>query len=93
MSYGKFDQNWLLSNLCCHFTKKTAHLALKDRAIYTFEDFSVAPGAAFRLYSGQGQDSATALYWGFVNESVWNNNGDAAYLRDAQGALVDTFAY
>ncbi|MBI1881017.1 MAG: lamin tail domain-containing protein [Chloroflexi bacterium] len=68
---------------------------LKDEAnhIYTFGDFSVASGAAFRLYSGQGQDNATELYWGLVNESVWNNNGDAAYLRDNQGALVDTFAY
>lgn len=68
---------------------------LKDAAnhIYTFEDFTVAPGAAFRLYSGQGQNSATALYWGLANESVWNNNGDAAFLRDNQGALVDTFTY
>ncbi len=69
--------------------------SLKDEAyhIYTFGNFTVAPGAAFRLYSGQGQDSATALYWGLVNESIWNNASDAAYLRDPQGALVDTFAY
>lgn len=69
--------------------------SLKDEAnhIYTFGNFTVAPGAAFRLYSGQGQDGPAALYWGLVNESVWNNNGDAAYLRDTQGALVDTFAY
>jgi micrococcal nuclease len=68
---------------------------LKDEAnhIYTFGDFTVEPGAAFRLYSGQGQNSANALYWGQSNESVWNNNGDAAYLRDQQGALVDSFAY
>jgi micrococcal nuclease len=68
---------------------------LKDEAnhIYTFGNFTVAPGAAFRLYSGQGQDSSNDLYWGLVNESIWNNNGDAAYLRDAQGALIDTFAY
>jgi micrococcal nuclease len=68
---------------------------LKDEAnhIYTFGNFTVAAGAAFRLYSGQGQDSANALYWGLANESVWNNNGDAAFLRDNQGALVDSFAY
>ena len=69
--------------------------SLKDEAnhIYTFGNFTAAPGAAFRLYSGQGQDSFNTLYWGLANESIWNNNGDAAYLRDAQGALVDTFAY
>lgn len=68
---------------------------LKDEAnhIYTFGNFTVAPGAAFRLYSGQGQDSPNALYWGLVNESVWNNNGDEAYLRDPQGALADMFSY
>lgn len=68
---------------------------LKDEAnhIYTFEDFTVDPGAAFRLYSGQGENSLNALYWGLSGESVWNNNGDAAYLRDTTGALVDTFAY
>ncbi|HXV42793.1 MAG TPA: lamin tail domain-containing protein [Anaerolineae bacterium] len=69
--------------------------SLKDEAnhIYTFGNFTVAPGNSFRLYSGQGQDSANELYWGFSGESVWNNNSDAAFLRDNEGALVDTFAY
>lgn len=68
---------------------------LKDEAnnIYTFGDFTVQPGAGFRLFSGQGRNSNTELYWGFVGQSVWNNNSDAAFLRDAQGALVDTYAY
>lgn len=68
---------------------------LKDEAnhIYTFGDFTVAPGASFRLFSGQGQDSQTELYWGLFGESIWNNDSDAAFLRDAEGALVDTFAY
>ncbi len=39
VSYGKFDANWLLTNLGVHFEKKTAHLSLNARAIYTFEDF------------------------------------------------------
>lgn len=68
---------------------------LKDEAnhIYTFGKFNIAPGASFRLYSGQGQDNAGELYWGFSGESVWNNDSDAAFLRDAQGALVDSFEY
>jgi micrococcal nuclease len=68
---------------------------LKDEAnhIYTFGDFELGPGAQIRLYSGQGQDTADELYWGFSGESVWNNGGDAAFLRDEQGALVDVYAY
>jgi HD superfamily phosphohydrolase len=39
VSYGKFDAQWLLTNLGCYLEKKTAHLSLNARAIYTFEDF------------------------------------------------------
>lgn len=72
-----------------------AGFTLKDQAnhIYTFGDFSAEAGITFRLYTGQGQNTATDLYWGFVGESVWNNGSDAAFLRDNQGALVDTYAY
>lgn len=74
---------------------QTQGYTLKDEAnhIYTFGNFTVSPGANFRLYSGQGQNSSTELYWGLVGESVWNNGSDAAFLRDAEGALIDTFAY
>jgi micrococcal nuclease len=68
---------------------------LKDAAnhIYTFDNFTLAPGETLRLYSGQGQDSPTELYWGYNGESVWNNGSDTAFLRDAEGALVDMYAY
>lgn len=68
---------------------------LKDEAnhIYTFGNFTVQPGASFRLFSGRGQAGQAELYWGLVNESVWNNDSDSAFLRDPQGALVDVFAY
>ena len=68
---------------------------LKDEAnhIYTFGNFTVGVGASFRLFSGQGQNSPTELYWGLSGESVWNNDSDAAFLRDAAGNLVDTYAY
>ncbi len=68
---------------------------LKDEAnhIYAFDDFTLPPGAAFRLYSGQGQDSSTDLYWGYTGDSVWNNDSDTAFLRDAEGRLVDSYAY
>ncbi len=69
--------------------------SLKDEAnhIYTFGLFSVEPGKTFRIYSGQGQDSPTELYWGLNGESIWNNGSDAAFLRDAEGNLIDTYSY
>lgn len=68
---------------------------LKDEAnhIYTFKNFTVQAGRGFRLYSGPGQNSSAELYWGYQGDSVWNNDGDTAFLRDAGGALVDSFSY
>jgi micrococcal nuclease len=68
---------------------------LKDEAnhIYTFGDFTIPSGWSFRLYTGQGGDSSTELYWGYSGESVWNNDGDTAFLRDGEGALVDSYSY
>jgi len=68
---------------------------VKDTAnhIYIFGNFTLAAGAQVRLYSGTGQDSATALYWGITGTTVWNNNGDTAFLRDARGGLVDSKSY
>lgn len=78
--------------------KKAVNLqdyTLKDSAnnMYTFGKFSLGAGAKVRLYSGQGKDSATALYWGMVDNSVWNNDSDTAFLRDPQGGLVDSYSY
>ncbi|MFQ5612409.1 MAG: thermonuclease family protein [Anaerolineae bacterium] len=68
---------------------------LKDEAnnIYTFSNFTLAPEASVRLHSGRGRDDETTLYWGFSHEAVWNNNGDTAFLRDADGILIDLYAY
>lgn len=39
VSYGKFDQSWLLDNLAVHLVDDRAHLALSHRAVFAFEDF------------------------------------------------------
>ena len=69
--------------------------SLKDAAnhIYTFPAFTLQPGATVHLYTGQGQDDASSLYWGLVGEAVWNNSGDSAFLRDSEGNLVDDYTY
>jgi len=71
------------------------NFTLKDEGNhnYTFGNVTLNPHDTVRLYSGQGQDSSTELYWGKVDDSVWNNRGDAAFLRDNNGALVDEYRY
>jgi len=41
------------------------------------------------LYTGKGKNTATKLYWGRA-AFVWNNEGDTAFLYNAQGKLVST---
>ena len=40
--YGVFDVDWLTSHLACHVQGGKAWLALRDRAIYAFDDFLIA---------------------------------------------------
>src|SRR5581483_10348509 len=40
-----------------------------------------------RVFTGSGQNTPTALYWG-RSSPVWSNFGDCAFLRNAQGAVV-----
>ena len=39
VSYGKFDQPWLLENLSFHIDNDRAFMALSHRAVFAFEDF------------------------------------------------------
>lgn len=39
VSYGKFDESWLLENLTYHVVDDAASMALSHRAVFAFEDF------------------------------------------------------
>jgi hypothetical protein len=73
--------------------KDEANIKGEDNHVYTFGSFTLSPGDTVRLHSGVGQDDDDTLYWGLVHQSVWNNEGDTAFLRDTKGALVDQFEY
>lgn len=45
--------------------------------------------ATVTVYTGEGTNSATELYWGSGN-LIWNNDGDTAYLYDISGKVVST---
>lgn len=59
-----------------------------SKHIYTFPSFTLDSQATVTLYTGEGTDTASELYWG-SDSQVWNNDGDTAYLSDASGELVD----
>jgi micrococcal nuclease len=83
-----------LTNVGGQAINLTGH-TLKDEAnhIYTFPNFTLTPNQSVRLYTGNGRNTDSRLYWGLGNNTVWNNNGDTAYLRDPDGSLVDLYTY
>jgi hypothetical protein len=65
-------------------TDKGAKHTYKFSSSYTLKAKSTVT-----LYTGKGKNTATNLYWGRVAH-VWNNEGDTAYLYNAQGKLVSS---
>ena len=54
---------------------------------YTFQSYTLNAGTTVTVFTGKGTNSATELYWQLDNP-VWNNDGDTAYLYDDSGKLV-----
>jgi hypothetical protein len=44
------------------------------------------------VWTKVGANNANNLYWG-RGSAVWNNTGDTAFLKDAQGVLRSQFTY
>ncbi|MDF1598018.1 MAG: lamin tail domain-containing protein [Acidimicrobiia bacterium] len=69
---------------------------LEDEAghVITIPDgYLIQPEAELRIYSGPGDDTATAYYEG-LGQAIWNNSGgDTATLRNAAGTTVDSYSY
>lgn len=63
---------------------------IKDKGAkhtYTFSSYTLKSKATVTLRSGKGRNSGSTLYWNKYS-FIWNNNGDTAYLYNAQGKLV-----
>ncbi len=62
-----------------------------ERNCYTFPDFVLYPGSAVTVFTGTGYDTDEDLYMG-KSAPVWNNDGDSATLKDANGNVVDSMS-
>jgi hypothetical protein len=67
---------------------------LRDKAnhVYKFPATTIGAGKYLFVRTGKGGNNATNRYW---NKTwyVWNNSGDAAYLRSTTGATVSTCSW
>jgi hypothetical protein len=65
---------------------------LSDQANHTFEfpNVTLEPNKVIKVWVGEGENTATDLYWG-RKSPVWNNTGERAELRDASGLLISSY--
>lgn len=59
---------------------------------YDFGSVTLNPGDTVRLYTGEGSDTNSEVYWGY-KRAVWNDDGDVVRLIDDDGELIVEFAY
>lgn len=68
---------------------------LEDKAKhrFTFPDFVIQPGQVCRVYTNEIHPESCGFSFRFGRTAIWNNGGDCAYLRDAQGKLIVEYCY
>ena len=59
---------------------------------YTFPEFELKSNQIVKVWTRQGTDSDTDLFWRLVNE-VWKYDGDCAKLKDENENLVNWYYY
>lgn len=64
-------------------------IADQSEHLYTFPSFTLDPNATIVVYTGAGEDSATALYWG-EEEAIWVP-GEVLTLANDDGVTLGFF--
>ncbi|MCX4469560.1 hypothetical protein C5N14_29900 [Micromonospora sp. MW-13] len=68
---------------------------LRDKSSHVYKftsDFRLASGASVYVHTGKGTNTSTHRYWG-SGAYIWNNTGDAAYVRNSAGTLIDSCSW
>lgn len=75
-------------------SKTLTHWTLRDASghVYRFPTFHLAARTAVRAHTGRGVSGAHDRYWG-QHGYIWNNTGDTATLKRANGVRVDRCHY
>jgi micrococcal nuclease len=62
---------------------------IKDEGgnIFTFPEYMLPTDEVVMLHTGSGSNTENEIFWN-KKGAVWNNNGDALYLRDEEEKLV-----
>lgn len=85
---------WIVISNNTGFNVNMTDFTLRDNSdrLYAFGNFILANGSEITIYSGAGDDDPNSLYWK-SKAPIWNNSGDTAILKNADGRLIDEYSY
>ena len=83
------DEIVTLMNSCPQINFQDWIITDESRKRYKFPSISFS---IIKVYSGQGNDNSTSLFWN-QKQSVWNNDVDTLYVFDKEGSLVHYHSY
>ena len=93
-SNASLNAEWVRIRNVTNSRKTLTGWTLRDTSshIYRFPAFHLAAGATVKVHTGSGSDTAGNLYW-HASGYIWNNTGDTAVLKNANGSTVDRCSY
>jgi hypothetical protein len=93
-SNKSLNAEWVRIKNIAHHRKALTGWTLRNASghRYRFQTFHLAAGAAVKVHTGRGTNTAANLYWR-ADKYIWNNGGDTATLKDANGNRIDTCHY
>jgi micrococcal nuclease len=56
------------------------------------EGTSVEPGQTLFIFTGEGMDTKTKVYWN-SKRAIWNNDGDKIYLENLKGEIFELYSW
>jgi len=91
------DEYLILKNKCSYSCDLTGW-SISDASThsYTFPSFSLGSESTFKLYTGDGIDTFTELYWKSKYtpcKAIWNNDADTLTLKNTAGELILVYNY
>ncbi len=93
-SNASLNAEWVqLHNRSGHRVTLT-HWTVRDAAghVYTFGKYVLKTHAFVRIHTGRGTNTTANRFWG-SRAYIWNNDGDTATLKNAQGVRKSRCSY
>jgi hypothetical protein len=86
---ASLNAEWVAIKNFTNTRKALTGWTLRDASshVYHFPTFRLAAGASVKVHTGHGTNTASNLYWQSGNY-IWNNTGDTATLKNANGVFV-----